>query len=246
MRQFARRAAWVALGSCVVVSAAVVVAQQEADSVIHGCVRKNNGQLRVIQPGLAGVAGNCANSETPITWNVEGVAGPQGPQGLPGLPGPQGPQGLQGPAGPEGPMGPQGLAGPEGPQGEPGPAGEPGDVGQLLITALINADGSFLIREVPDGATLTVERTGSGIYAVTVSGLGSGCPLPVANAFATTYMYLNGGGCAGGFVTTNLQTGDGVDHPFVLNIAGRQAAPAARTSAAPMAAPMVALPTSDY
>ena len=126
MRQFARRAAWVALGSCVVVSAAVVVAQQEADSVIHGCVRKNNGQLRVIQPGLAGVAGNCANNETPITWNVEGVAGPQGPQGLPGLPGPQGPQGLQGLQGPAGPEGPMGATGPEGPQGPQGPQGDPG------------------------------------------------------------------------------------------------------------------------
>ena len=85
--------------------------------VIHGCYKKKNGQLRVVDAGEA-----CHNSELPVTWNVEG------PQGLEG---PQGEMGPQGPIGPPGPVGPQGEIGPEGPMGPQGPAGL---VGSYFVT----------------------------------------------------------------------------------------------------------------
>jgi hypothetical protein len=112
----------------------------------------------------------------------------------------------------------------------------------LFINAVIALDGSFVVADVPDGASLSVLRTAPGAYVVTIAGLGTGCPLPVANAFAPTFMYLNGGACGGGTLTTTVQTGDGVDHPFGLVAVGRGAEAAAARSAAPT----VALPESDY
>lgn len=62
-----------------------------SSDVLTACVKKVNGQVRIISSG-----GKCLPSETAISWNV---AGPQGP------------------AGPAGPEGPAGQAGPQGPSG---------------------------------------------------------------------------------------------------------------------------------
>jgi hypothetical protein len=61
---------------------------------IHGCYKKNNGQLRIVEN-----ANECGQSEISIQWNDEGVQGPAGPQGEQG---PQGVQGVQGLAGTDG------------------------------------------------------------------------------------------------------------------------------------------------
>jgi hypothetical protein len=62
-----------------------------ADTVIHGCVSRLFGVLRIVNS-----PGQCFNGESPISWNQ---AGPQGQTG------PQGPKGDTGPAGPAGPAG---------------------------------------------------------------------------------------------------------------------------------------------
>jgi len=45
--------------------------------VIHGCVGKFGGFLRVVSS-----PSQCTGLETPISWNVTGPAGPQGPAGI--------------------------------------------------------------------------------------------------------------------------------------------------------------------
>jgi len=49
---------------------------RESVSVIHGCYKKQNGQLRIVN-----ASATCLSSEKAISWNKQGA---QGPQGLPG------------------------------------------------------------------------------------------------------------------------------------------------------------------
>lgn len=117
---------------------ALVSADGGDTTLIHACVKTNNGSLRII-----GANDVCDNNEVPLDWRIQGEPGPigpQGPQGLQGEVGLQGPQGLQGdtgPQGPEGPQGPQGLQGevgfqgPQGLQGDTGPQGPQGLQGEV-------------------------------------------------------------------------------------------------------------------
>jgi hypothetical protein len=80
-----------ALGAgCVAVVAAgtgyAVAASQ--GHVIHGCVAKSNGALRVV-----GGSKDCGAHETPLSFNQTGPRGPRGAAGLQGAPGSQGPAG---------------------------------------------------------------------------------------------------------------------------------------------------------
>jgi hypothetical protein len=59
------------------------------ENVIHGCYKKNNGQLRIVNN-----PSQCNPSEVPISWNQVGLQGPEGPQGEPGPPGAPGEGGL--------------------------------------------------------------------------------------------------------------------------------------------------------
>jgi hypothetical protein len=94
----------------------------------------------------------------------------------------------------------------------------------------VNADGTFIVNDKPPEATLTVSRVSPGAYQVAIGGLGIGCPLPIANAFFPTAMFLDGGGCGGGTLTTTLRTLDGLDHPFGFQASGRGAPAAASSS----------------
>jgi Collagen triple helix repeat (20 copies) len=94
----------------------------DASGVIHGCFKKSDGTIRVIDNSVT----SCGSNETSIAWNMSGPIGPQGPVG---------PQGPAGPVGPTGAIGPQGPAGPQGPQG---PAGTPG------ISEAYVATGTFV------------------------------------------------------------------------------------------------------
>jgi len=60
-----------------------------ADNVIHGCVSRLFGILRIVSS-----PGQCLNGETPISWNQTGPQGPQGPKGDTGATGPMGPAGV--------------------------------------------------------------------------------------------------------------------------------------------------------
>jgi hypothetical protein len=162
----------------------------------------------------------CQNSEMPVSWGSEGVPGPQGPAG---------PAGATGPAGPTGPTGPAGPAG-----------------GSLVINAVVNSDGSFVVNDKPPEATLTVARVGPGAYQVSIGGLGIGCPLPIANAFFPTAMYLDGGGCGGGNLTTTVRTLDGFDHPFGFQASGRGAPAAASSPGTEPAAASARSSSSDW
>lgn len=189
------------------------------------------------------------------TIDVVGVTGPTGPAGATGPTGPAGPTGAIGPMGPIGPVGPMGLQGPTGSQGPVGATGATGPVGstgaqgptgpagpQFVLNVVVNSDGSLIASSIPAGASLAISRTGPGNYSVTISGLGTACPVPIANAFAATFMFLDGGGCGGGSVTTSLKTGDGADRSFALTAVGVGPSPGAL--AAPVGAGVAILPNS--
>jgi hypothetical protein len=98
-----------------------VVAHGGDVNLIHACVSKPNGHVRLI-----GATDSCKKSETALDW---GIVGPPGPQGPTGPQGPAGPQGDPGSAGEIGPAGPTGLQGDPGLAGSPGPAGANGAPG---------------------------------------------------------------------------------------------------------------------
>ena len=70
---------------------------------ITGCVKKSNGNLRVVDDGTS-----CRRNESSLVWNQ---TGPKGETGATGATGPQGSAGPQGPAGPQGSQGPAGATG---------------------------------------------------------------------------------------------------------------------------------------
>jgi hypothetical protein len=63
-----------------------------AGGVINGCYQKNEGQLRVIDPGTS----NCRPSEVAIVWNEQGVKGDKGDKGDTGASGKDGHDGQDG------------------------------------------------------------------------------------------------------------------------------------------------------
>jgi Collagen triple helix repeat (20 copies) len=101
-----------------------------AEAVAPMVARLAQLELRPIEKGDAGPAGE-RGAEGP-----QGSPGPEGPQGDPGPQGPAGERGaegvtgLQGPPGPEGPSGARGDPGLQGVQGPPGAKGDNGDTGR--------------------------------------------------------------------------------------------------------------------
>jgi hypothetical protein len=84
-------------------------------SVINGCMQKNNGQLRI--------ADSCHPDEQTISWNAAGAKGDPGPAGLQGPPGPAGPAGKDGADGKNGVDGTNGVDGKDGVAGKDGTNG---------------------------------------------------------------------------------------------------------------------------
>jgi hypothetical protein len=99
-----RRLSWVVLVVVVATLAAGGIAWADIPDVggIHGCYKKVNGQLRVIDTD-AGQA--CHPSEDPLSWNQTGATGATGATGS------TGPKGATGPTGPKGATGPSGFLG---------------------------------------------------------------------------------------------------------------------------------------
>lgn len=82
-------------------------------SVIHVCVNKSKGTVRIVASATA-----CdAKTETALTWNSKGPEGPAGPEGLKGPRGATGATGLAGPRGATGATGAAGSTGAQGPGG---------------------------------------------------------------------------------------------------------------------------------
>lgn len=154
----------IATGVLVILLASISFATiPDASGVIHGCYKRSNGNVRIIDPSAGDT---CSNDEIAITWAQKGTGatgpiGPPGPQGEPGPAGPAGPegpsgsQGLEGPAGPagsEGPVGPAGAIGPEGPPGPMGPAGPEGPAGPPGVSGYTVATRTFQL--VPDSSAI--------------------------------------------------------------------------------------------
>jgi hypothetical protein len=169
----AAAAAAVLAGSTVAAATTALQSIVGADGVIHGCVKSQNGQLRVVAESEA-----CGPSEEAIAWHQVGPAGPQGlpgprgekgdrgdkgetgaagPQGLQGIPGTSGLQGDRGPQGVPGERGAQGPAGEKGDKGDPGPAG----VGGAKAWVKVASTGARLAGS-PDTSTALV----NGVFVV--------------------------------------------------------------------------------
>lgn len=101
-----------------------------------------------------------------------------------------------------------------------GPAGQAGP--QYALAASVRSDGSLEALTAPLGATLTVARQGPGAWQATVTGLGTGCPLPTAMAFnAPVTMWLGPGACGDGTLSILVYAGNGTDVTFILSVIGQ-------------------------
>jgi Collagen triple helix repeat (20 copies) len=118
-------------------SVTAVLAHGGDVNLIHACVSKLDGYVRLI-----GATASCKKTETALDWGIVGPAGPQGPTGPQG---PSGPQGDPGPTGEIGPAGPAGLQGNPGPAGLQGPAGADGAPGisgyEVIQGPVVTGDG---------------------------------------------------------------------------------------------------------
>ena len=131
----------------VLVTGVAFAAQPDArtttGAVIHACVNKRTGVVRIV-----GASARCRRGESAIAWNGQGS---RGPAGEPGAAGPQGPAG---PAGTKGATGSAGTAGAVGPAGPAGPAGP-----SLPSLESLNGVGCHLAG-APGTATLTYDASG--------------------------------------------------------------------------------------
>ena len=75
----------------------------DSGGVFHACVKDANGNVRLIDAGSPGEAGQCRANETAVSWSQTGPTGAQGATG------PQGPTGSTGATGQTGPAGVTGL-----------------------------------------------------------------------------------------------------------------------------------------
>jgi hypothetical protein len=106
--------------------------------VLHGCVDKRDGQLRIVSR-----PSGCGQSERAISFRKQGRRGPAG------KPGKAGARGLAGAAGPKGDLGAAGPQGPAGPQGERGPAGATGPQGPIGPSVSASAVNNTELQYVP-------------------------------------------------------------------------------------------------
>jgi hypothetical protein len=104
------------LGAGYALAATALAPASAAHDVIHACVNRVTGIVRLtMEPG------RCFLVETAVSWNREGTAGSEGPGGPAGAAGPPGAPGIAGPAGAVGPQGPPGVPGAPGAMGPAGP-----------------------------------------------------------------------------------------------------------------------------
>ena len=89
-----RRTAFLPLATVAVLAAGGIAYATipDAGNVFHGCVKEDNGMLRLIDTSSSGPSGRCRENETAVSWNQ---TGPPGEAGANGDPGPPGVSGLQ-------------------------------------------------------------------------------------------------------------------------------------------------------
>ena len=164
-----RRRVLLAAVPLVLVTGVALAAQpggrRASSAVIHACVNKKTGLVRIVAA--------CRRGESAMTWNAQGA---RGPSGVPGAAGPQGPAGLAGAAGAKGDTGPQGAAGSPGPAGPQGPAGPAGP--SLPSLESLNGVGCHLAG-APGTATLTYDAGGVATLKCVPTGVGSSAQIRV-------------------------------------------------------------------
>jgi hypothetical protein len=200
-----------------------------ADGQLHGCYKKENGQLRLVATGTA-----CGPEELAVSWSQQGPAGAQGPAGPRGATGAQGPAGQTGTSGAAGAKGATGATGAKGATGATGTAGgkgatgaqgQQGDTGPAgpayVATGLVAPDGTVL-AQFATGPVPTVTETSPGTYTFSITGLGTGCPLPQLTGYsANVAMSFVGGGCGSGTLSnTTVTTGNGQDEYWAYMFVG--------------------------
>lgn len=145
-----------------------------AGDIIHACVARSNGIVRIVSG-----SGLCAANEDAVQWGVVGIQGAQGPVGPQGPAGPQGAQGAQGPVGQAGPPGPRGLQGQQGLQGLQGLQGPPGSSANVdALTARVAALEALLVgvsRVNVDGHP-TIRITNANFQVVNGTGFSNSTP----------------------------------------------------------------------
>jgi Lamin Tail Domain/Collagen triple helix repeat (20 copies) len=147
--------------------------RQPSSAVIHACVKKKTGLVRIVAASAA-----CRRGESPVAWNAQGARGANGGAGAAG---PQGPAGPAGAAGPKGVTGAQGAAGPAGPAGPQGPVGPAGPT--LPSLESLNGVGCHLAG-APGTAVLTYDASGVATLKCVPSAGGSSAEIRV-NEFMT-------------------------------------------------------------
>jgi hypothetical protein len=176
MRLPRRRVLLVAL-PLVLVTGVALAAQphgtKATSAVIHACVKKKTGLVRIVAASVT-----CRRGESPVAWNAQGA---RGAAGAAGAAGPQGPAGPAGAAGPKGDTGAQGAAGPVGAAGPQGPAGPAGP--SLPSLESLNGVGCHLAG-APGTAALTYDAGGVATLKCVPSGGGSSAEIRV-NEFMT-------------------------------------------------------------
>ena len=134
-----------------------------ATSVLNGCMKSRDGQLRILAVGES-----CLRGETAVSWNVRGPRGQTGPLGPPGE------KGDTGAAGATAAQGTRGAAGATGSPGADGPAGATGAVGPTGATGPASTVAGPTGPTGATGAASTVAGptgpTGSTGAASTVAG----------------------------------------------------------------------------
>lgn len=102
----------VVVGAVITVAVPSLASVPDSAGVIHGCMNKSTGVVRIIDTAKTGSLGACiasgALAELPVNWSQTGPAGAPGSPGTPGSPGAPGQNGATGPQGPQGPQGPAG------------------------------------------------------------------------------------------------------------------------------------------
>jgi hypothetical protein len=158
---------------CLVTGGAAYAAISSTGDTINGCYQKNNGQLRIIDPG----SDSCRPSEVAISWNQ---AGPVGATGLTGLTGARGATGASGADGAPGPAGATGASGPSGPTGATGPSGSGGvlayayvDHGSLDQTRSKSVQ-SMTIKGTPSADVYCFVLKSTPVNAIVNRAMGSG------------------------------------------------------------------------
>jgi hypothetical protein len=144
-----------------------------SSAVIHACVKKNTGLVRIVA-----ASAKCRRGETSVAWSAQGARGAAGAAGAAGPQGPAGPAGAAGPKGDAGAQGAAGPAGPAGPQGSAGPAGP-----SLPSLESLNGVGCHLAG-APGTATLTYDAGGVATLKCVATAGGSSAEIRV-NEFMT-------------------------------------------------------------